>query len=115
MLPGTWYRSFFFRSSIFFHLLIRSKTIAGLESERERLAAELAETAATLEGQLSEARGVSKAREEDLEAASQDLEAAQVFFFVARFSLAPTFTPSKFTFKTSWNQSLGRFFFLQQQ
>lgn len=58
--------------------------IAGLESERERLTAEMAETVGSLEGQLSDAKRVSKAREEDLEAASQELETAQVLVFFFR-------------------------------
>eukprot|EP00904_Undaria_pinnatifida_P014045 jgi/Undpi1/9771/HiC_scaffold_27.g12227.m1 len=55
----------------------KDEMIAGLESERERLTAEMAETVGSLEGQLSDAKRVSKAREEDLEAASQELETAQ--------------------------------------
>lgn len=52
--------------------------IAALQSEQTRLSNLLAETTSSLESQLSDERGVSKAREDDLEEASEQLETAQV-------------------------------------
>lgn len=52
--------------------------IAALQSEQARLSSLLAETTSSLQSQLSDERGVSKAREDDLEAASEQLETAQV-------------------------------------
>lgn len=64
--------------------------IAALQSEVTRLTKRVEETAANLEDlevKLSEEQGVSKAREDDLEAASEELETAQVFFFFFSFDI----------------------------
>lgn len=52
--------------------------IASLQEERDRLGAELTQTAATLEAQLADARASHKAAEDDLESMSEQLETAQV-------------------------------------
>eukprot|EP00903_Cladosiphon_okamuranus_P018928 g17409.t1 len=58
----------------------KDELITALQSEQTRLSNLLAETTSSLERQLSDERGVSKAREEDLEAATEQLETAQEQF-----------------------------------
>ena len=59
-------------------VVVVSQLIAALQSEQARLSNLLTETTSNLETQLSNERGVSKAREDDLEVASEQLEMAQV-------------------------------------
>lgn len=59
-------------------VVVVSQLIAALQSEQARLSNLLTETTSNLETQLSNERGVSKAREDDLEVASEQLEMVQV-------------------------------------